>query len=98
MARAPSTDINGRPFAQTTIGAVWRKGRVIATHDSNVWRHDMCGQVMKFDEYGKVNSKFGWEVDHVKPVTRDGTDDIANLQPLQWEDNRRKGDTFPWNC
>jgi hypothetical protein len=23
---------------------------------------------------------------------------LDNLQPLQWEDNRRKGDTYPWYC
>jgi hypothetical protein len=29
-----------------------------------------------------------------------GTDDLSNLQPLQWENNRGKGDTWPqqWVC
>jgi len=37
----------------------------------------------------------GWEVDHIRPVSHDGGDDLANLQPLQWKNNRCKGDTFP---
>ena len=38
---------------------------------------------------------WGWEIDHIKPVSKGGTDDLSNLQPLQWENNRRKGDNYP---
>ncbi len=31
--------------------------------------------------YGK-DSKMGWEVDHKKPVDKDGSDNLRNLQPL----------------
>jgi 5-methylcytosine-specific restriction endonuclease McrA len=53
---------------------------------------------MKFDDYGITDSKHGWEVDHIIPVSKGGTDDLSNLQPLQWDNNRKKGDTYPWNC
>ncbi len=98
MARNRNTDVSGKSFAQTTVGAVWQKGRVIQGYDPNVWRHDMCGTVMKFSDYGNINSQYGWEVDHIRPVAKNGTDDLSNLQPLQWENNRKKGDTYPWNC
>jgi hypothetical protein len=98
MARNRNTDVNGKPFAQTTIGAVWNKGRVIDGYDPTVWRYDMCGAPMKVSDYGNTNSKHGWEVDPIKPVAKGGTDDLSNLQPLQWDNNRRKGDTYPWNC
>jgi 5-methylcytosine-specific restriction endonuclease McrA len=62
----------------------------------STWRYDVTGQVMKFGNYGNTNSNHGLEVDHIKPVARGGADDLANLQPLQWEVNRRKGDTYPW--
>lgn len=98
MARGRSTDVSGKPFAHTTLGAVWNKGRPIQGYDPNTWRYDMCGNVMKSSDYGNTNSQYGWEVDHVKPVAKGGTDDLSNLQPLQWDNNRKKGDTYPWNC
>lgn len=98
MARNRNTDVAGQLFAQTTVNAVWNKGEVIDGYDRNTWRYDMCGKPMKFSEYGNTNSENGWEVDHIKPVAKQGSDDLLNLQPLQWDNNRRKGDTYPWSC
>ncbi len=53
---------------------------------------------MKRSEYGNTNSDHGWEVDHEKPVARGGSDDLSNLQPLQWDNNRKKSDAYPWSC
>lgn len=98
MARNRNTDVSGKPFGQTTVGAVWKKGRTISNYNPDEWRYDICGKPMKFADYGNTNSQYGWEVDHIKPVAKGGTDDLSNLQPLQWDNNRRKGDTYPWNC
>lgn len=87
-----------RNAEEKTKRAVWNKGRVIPGYDPAVWRYDMCGDVMKFPEHGNENSKFGWEIDHIRPVSKGGTDDLNNLQPLYWKNNRKKGDTYPWKC
>lgn len=78
--------------------AVWNKGRPITGYDSNVWRHDTCGSVMKYSDHGNTSSKFGWEIDHIRPKAKGGSDDLSNLQPLYWKTNRDKGDTYPWSC
>ncbi len=76
---------------QQEINDVWAKGRVILGYDSNVWRHDSEGKSIKKDEYGKT-TEHGWEIDHIKPLSRRGADTLANKQPLQWLENRKKAD------
>ena len=81
--------------------AVWQKGAPIPPKDGNtwdpaVWRYDKYGAPMKFSEHGNRNSKHGWEIDHIKPLSKGGTDDLSNLQPLQWENNAKKGDSYPY--
>lgn len=98
MARGRNTDRSGRPFSDATVEQVWNKGRVIQNSDAKVWRHDLCGSVIKRGDHGNVNSTHGWEIDHIKPVEKGGGDELANLQPLQWQTNRDKGDKYPWSC
>jgi hypothetical protein len=98
MARNRSTSSQGQSFSQDTINAVWNKGKIIPNFDPKLWRRDICGSNMKFTEYGKISSQNGWEIDHIKPVSKGGTDELTNFQPLNWDNNRRKGETYPWNC
>lgn len=79
--------------------AVWQKGRIVPPKDGNtwssaVWRYDKYGAVMNFSEHGNRNSQYGWEIDHIRPVAAGGSDDLSNLQPLNWNSNVAKGDTY----
>jgi hypothetical protein len=92
MSRHPNTNESGKPFDEATIKAVWEKARVSAAH--HPLRIDACGSIIWKEAYGNMNSKLGWEIDHIKPVAEGGGDELENLQPLQWQNNRRKGDAF----
>lgn len=98
MLRNQSTKLEGSSFDQATINAVWRKAQAVSGYDENEYRKDRCGTWIRKQSYG-TTSDYGWEIDHDKPVAKGGTDDLTNLQPLHWQNNRGKGDSWPqWTC
>ncbi len=74
-------------FSENTIQAVWLMGQVILGYDSTKYRKDQCGAWISREKHGDRNSNFGWEIDHIKPASEGGSDDLDNLRPLQWENN-----------
>lgn len=98
MSRNPSTTVSGGGFTQATIDAVWNKAQVAAGYDAGKFRKDRCGAWITKADYGTTGDH-GWEIDHEKPVAKNGTDDFANLEPLHWRNNRGKSDNYPnWSC
>lgn len=96
MARNPNTTTSGGRFDEATIDAVWQKGKPEPSYPS--FRKDVCNASMQRGKYGET-VQYGWEIDHILPVSKGGKDNLENLQPLQWENNRRKGDeTSNWTC
>jgi len=66
---------------------VWPKGRTIPGWSPLIWRWDDFGRVIRYGDYGNRRSQFGWEIDHVTPLSQGGNDDPSNLRPLHWVSN-----------
>lgn len=81
-------------FSELIKNQVWGKALIVAGYNPNIWRKDLVGAWIKYDQYGE-NTKYGWEIDHLVPVARGGSDDIGNLNALHWRNNRRKSDDYP---
>jgi 5-methylcytosine-specific restriction endonuclease McrA len=81
-----------RGFSEEQKQISWSKAQIVPGRDPNVIRKDACGAWIKWSDYGDTNSEWGWEIDHIHPVSRGGTDHPNNLQALHWQNNRAKGD------
>ena len=91
-------DTSRKTFTDDEIQKVWDKLESVEGEDSTMYKKDYAGAWIKRDEYGNTGSSLGWEIDHRKPVAKGGTDDVWNLDALQWNNNRTKSDDYPtWN-
>lgn len=97
VLRKPNTNVYGYPFSEKTIDAVWKKAAKVPGLSPDFRRKDNSGAFIDKHKYGDTESGTGWEIDHIKPISLGGTDDLSNLQPLQWKVNRVKGDEYPFS-
>lgn len=82
---------------------IWNKARVVDGYDSNKYRQDACGAWIVYDDYQNRDSIYGWEVDHIYPMSKlkcigveqKDIDDVRNLRPLNWKNNVSKGIDYP---
>jgi len=70
--------------------SVWKKGEKISGLDSNIWRNDIFGNKINYNEHGKV-TKYGWDIDHYIPKAKGGSNDISNLFAVHYIQNRSMG-------
>lgn len=84
-----------RKLTEEEINAVWEKAKIVPNNDPAIFRQDYAGAWIRKDLYGSTESEYGWQVDHLLPLSKDGTYELSNMYPLQWRNNEQKGDDYP---
>lgn len=89
--------LNESGFSEATIQTVWEKATIVAGKDPDKIRKDANGAWIYRNKYGDTSSTVnnGWEIDHIYPKSKGGSNVLFNLQPLQWANNRSKSDNYP---
>ena len=77
------------------VDNAWEKATPIRGKNPDVYRKDVYGNTIRKPSYG-THGEYGWELDHKKPISKGGSDSTQNIQPLHWEENREKSDTYPY--
>ena len=73
---------------------VWEKARRVKGKNPNLYRRDAQGNLIYKPAYNR-DSPMGWQVDHIWPRSKGGSDARRNLQALQTGANKRKSNKTP---
>ena len=71
---------------------VWDKAKKVRGQDPNQVRQDPYGNRIQKDQFGGTGPQ-SWEIDHIKPESKGGSDHLRNLQAMQTKKNRDLGDS-----
>ena len=76
--------------------AAWARTSPVSGQN-NAWefRKDCLGNLVRYADYGKRHSPFGWELDCIKPKQLGGSHEPENLQALHWKANAARSDSVP---
>jgi hypothetical protein len=61
--------------------------------------YDYAGRLMKKSACGNPNSAYYPTLDHIRPLSADGSDVLGNIEICHRDTNEEKADSFPhWNA
>lgn len=87
-----------RDWTESAKEYAWSQARTVQGWDGRVFRQDACGAIIEHSQYGKRQTTYGWEIDHIVPLSIGGADEFGNIQALHWENNVAKGSKENWHC
>lgn len=90
-----NSNTNNEEINMSKKDDAWNNANEIKGQNPDVWRKDAYGNKIRYGSYG-TQGDYGWEIDHKHPVSKGGTDSPRNLQALYWEENRQKGNKYPY--
>jgi 5-methylcytosine-specific restriction endonuclease McrA len=70
--------------------------KVAEGHNPKQYRLDQCGNLVFYRSYGK-RSEMSWQIDHIQPRSKGGSDDLDNLIGMHWRQNASKGNKYPYD-
>ena len=72
----------------------WDNASKVRDKNPDTWRRDPYRNLIKKGSYG-TNGEFGWEVDHINPKSKGGSDSSKNIQALNTKKNRSLSNKYP---
>lgn len=84
-------------FSNSLLDQLWNKADIEEGFNPDKWRKDFAGAWIQRDQFGLSGAQapFGWAVDHLKPKSLGGNDDVDNLVPVHWQNNISKANHYP---
>ncbi len=72
-----------RDYERAIIHNVWEFAEIVSGIDSVLWRKDEFGEWIHRPDYGKRQSKFGWDI--FDPGVGRHSQGVYAMRPMQWE-------------
>ena len=69
-------------WSESVKAAVWKKGKINPDFSPDVLRWDAHGHIMMWSEYGRTDSKLGWDIGSIDQIAIEGEEEIDTLQPF----------------